>query len=193
MQTKEKLLLESMELFAAYGYEGTSMAKIAEKVGLKKSSLYAHYTSKETLFLDVTEKITNEYVHLIAQSIDNNEQSSEKRLYQSFMIHVKDLVSDDASIQFYNRFVQYPPQNLEKELFAYLERSEEEALRILVKEIENGQTVGEISKDLEAKQIAHTYFCLLEGLSNEIIFYDYPTLQHHAERIWEVFWRGIRM
>jgi AcrR family transcriptional regulator len=47
---REEILDEATQLFAERGYEGTSMADLAEKVGLRKASLFHHFTSKEVLY-----------------------------------------------------------------------------------------------------------------------------------------------
>ena len=48
--TKERILELAMELFAEHGYKGTSVRKIASKVGIRESALYNHYTNKEDIF-----------------------------------------------------------------------------------------------------------------------------------------------
>jgi AcrR family transcriptional regulator len=48
--TKEKILLAALRLFAKDGYEGVSMRIIAEELGITKSALYKHYESKQEIF-----------------------------------------------------------------------------------------------------------------------------------------------
>jgi AcrR family transcriptional regulator len=45
-----RLLTTSVELFAARGYHGVSVRDIANAMGVKTSSLYAHFASKDALF-----------------------------------------------------------------------------------------------------------------------------------------------
>jgi AcrR family transcriptional regulator len=47
---REEILDEATRLFAERGYEGTSMADLAERVGLRKASLFHHFASKEVLY-----------------------------------------------------------------------------------------------------------------------------------------------
>lgn len=49
LTTKEKILFATIDLFAEKGYGNVSMREIANKVGIKASSLYKHYESKEAL------------------------------------------------------------------------------------------------------------------------------------------------
>ena len=57
MHTKDRILAEAMELFSEYGYKGTSVRKIAGKVGIRESALYNHFTNKEEIFYSVASTI----------------------------------------------------------------------------------------------------------------------------------------
>lgn len=192
MHTKEKIRLESTELFASLGYEGTSMAKIAEKVGIKKPSLYAHYKNKEALFFDVVDEMEQEYVTFVSDSLKLETDNIQKQLYLSFQAYVSDLARDDASIQFYNRFIQYPPKGLEDTLLERFNKSEERVRVLLATVIEKGQAEGSINRELAAKSMAYTYFCLIEGLTTEVGIYSIAEVKDHAEAVWAVYWRGIK-
>jgi AcrR family transcriptional regulator len=54
---KDAILDEATRLFAERGYEGTSMADLAERVGLRKASLFHHFASKEQLRRAVLERM----------------------------------------------------------------------------------------------------------------------------------------
>jgi AcrR family transcriptional regulator len=45
----QQILQAAVELFIAHGYDATSVAAVAERLGLTKSALYHHYESKEHL------------------------------------------------------------------------------------------------------------------------------------------------
>ena len=49
MSTKEKIIDAALTLFAENGYDGTSMERIAENVGIKAPSLYKHFKGKEDI------------------------------------------------------------------------------------------------------------------------------------------------
>ena len=48
--TKERIWQEALTLFAEHGYDGVSVKEIAQAVGIKDSSLYNHYKSKQEIF-----------------------------------------------------------------------------------------------------------------------------------------------
>ena len=49
---REELVATATRLFAERGYHGTSMADLAEALGVQKGSLYSHIASKEDLLYD---------------------------------------------------------------------------------------------------------------------------------------------
>ena len=46
---KEKIIMAALELACENGLRSVSMSHIAEKAGMKKSSLYSHFTSMEEI------------------------------------------------------------------------------------------------------------------------------------------------
>ena len=48
--TRDKILDEALVLFAEAGYAGASIRKIARAVGLRESSIYTHFASKEDIY-----------------------------------------------------------------------------------------------------------------------------------------------
>ena len=56
---KEEIVLTTIKLAAEYGLFNVSMSMIAEKVGIKKPSLYKHFASKEEIVEAVYEQIRN--------------------------------------------------------------------------------------------------------------------------------------
>jgi AcrR family transcriptional regulator len=50
MSTKEKILREALGLFSVKGFDAVSMRDIASAVGIKESSLYNHFKSKQDIF-----------------------------------------------------------------------------------------------------------------------------------------------
>ncbi len=48
--TKERILLAALDLFASQGYEAVSVSGIAGRLGMTKAALYKHYRSKRDIF-----------------------------------------------------------------------------------------------------------------------------------------------
>lgn len=65
-KTKRKIFEASMKLFAAKGYDATSIEEITATVGVAKGTLYYHFSSKEEIFNFLVE----EGVKLLKNSIE---------------------------------------------------------------------------------------------------------------------------
>lgn len=57
MTTKEKILIESLRLFASDGYEAVSVQNIADKIGITKGALYRHYKNKRDILDCIVERM----------------------------------------------------------------------------------------------------------------------------------------
>lgn len=79
MNTKEKIFDVSLDLFSKKGYDSVSLREIADNVGIKKSSIYSHYESKEAILMDIFDYLTNlfEYDELLNSEDLNLTQNNE--------------------------------------------------------------------------------------------------------------------
>ncbi|MFA6251999.1 MAG: TetR/AcrR family transcriptional regulator [Candidatus Paceibacterota bacterium] len=72
--TKDKILEISGRLFVRHSYRGVSLSMIAEKVGIRKASLYYYFKNKEDLYFAAVEKmyaeLDNELEKIIIKDID---------------------------------------------------------------------------------------------------------------------------
>lgn len=55
--TKEKILMTALRLFAKDGYEAVSVSAIAGELGITKGALYKHYKNKRDIFESIVEKM----------------------------------------------------------------------------------------------------------------------------------------
>jgi AcrR family transcriptional regulator len=76
---RDEIVVEATRLFAERGYEGASMADLAERVGLRKASLFHHFASKDVLYAAVLERLIAPVSEAIAAAM-MTEGSLEVRL-----------------------------------------------------------------------------------------------------------------
>lgn len=57
VDTKQRILSESLRLFSENGYDAVSVSEIASAVGIKAPSLYKHYKSKRDIFDSILKKM----------------------------------------------------------------------------------------------------------------------------------------
>jgi len=64
--TKQKILDAALDLFSVSGFEGISVKQIADRVGIKDSSLYKHYKSKQDIFDTLLEEMNTRFAETVA-------------------------------------------------------------------------------------------------------------------------------
>ncbi len=91
MNTKEKLFNSMYELIAEVGYEKASINQICSNAGIKKSSFYYFYESKESLFLELIKYgyigDNNLKINEIIKTINVKEYKSKLLNYASSMVN----------------------------------------------------------------------------------------------------------
>lgn len=87
-KTRQLLLESAAETFAKLGFQGASVDKIAEFAGFSKGAVYAHFNSKEELFLALLEQQMQSHVDTIHQVL--GQQRSFDRFVET-MNHYFDL------------------------------------------------------------------------------------------------------
>ena len=70
--TKALILKAALKRFADNGYAGVSLSEIAEDVGIKKPSVFHHFSSKEALYRAVILDEFADWVFLMTDAIGNN-------------------------------------------------------------------------------------------------------------------------
>lgn len=57
--TKQDILHAALHLFSVQGFEATSVSQIAERVGIRKASLYSHFESKQAVLDALISEVLN--------------------------------------------------------------------------------------------------------------------------------------
>jgi AcrR family transcriptional regulator len=78
--SRDTLIAAARRVFAEHGYTAGSMAAVAERVGIRKASLFHHFESKEALYQEVMSSIMVDLGRLLAQVSDASFGSFAQRL-----------------------------------------------------------------------------------------------------------------
>ena len=102
MNTKEKIFNVSLDLFSKRGYDSVSLREIAEEVGIKKSSIYSHYSSKEAILMEIFNKFTASF-EINDKDIELNEDNplleNPELLYHKGSEAIKDIVFQENNLK----------------------------------------------------------------------------------------------
>lgn len=75
--TRERIFLNAVYLFSVKGYDNVGMRELSNTVGIKASSFYNHYPSKEAVFTAILEQF-EDYMNRVVFSDDEIESIVEK-------------------------------------------------------------------------------------------------------------------
>lgn len=70
-RSRGKILAAAESVFLRHGFLGANMDAVAGKAGMSKQTVYAHFRSKEALFLEVVAAMTGEAARDIGEDVDD--------------------------------------------------------------------------------------------------------------------------
>ncbi|MBC1374821.1 TetR/AcrR family transcriptional regulator [Listeria sp. FSL L7-0091] len=176
----KKLIKEiALTLFAEKGYDGTALSEIAKAVGIKTPSLYAHFPSKEALFMEVYQDSIHIELSELSKVAEQEELIGAEKLRTIFFV-ATDFSSSPDTKKFFQRAVFYPPKSLFNELKEETRTYEQLTNDILRKTLE--PAVSEVV----LIRWMHVFYALLDGLSVEHGIYDETEFELRRKSAWEV-------
>lgn len=190
--TAQKIKDVSLKLFSQNGYDGTSLSEIAKEVGINKSSIYAHFKSKESIFLAVFDDALWDYnKHVEQLVIDIQDQPVDEKLYR-ILCDVAHYYEQNQDMKlFLKRSALFPPIFLQEELIAKIESSNGALEKLLHSIFEEGVRSNIILEDTIIN-LVQSYLCVLDGVFANAGIYRNDYIQGQVDNIWKIFWKGIR-
>jgi AcrR family transcriptional regulator len=175
--------------FAHFGYEGASLSKIAEEVGIKKPSIYAHYKGKEDLFLSVVRHV----LYIERRRILSYFQASEGlplklKLYGMFE-WLEQGFNESSTTKLFLRISYFPPPALFNEVTQIVNPFLDGLTRNLTKFLNQAKINGEFSGH-NIETIAIAYLTLIDGALVELLFGGSQRYKNRVDAAWEIFWQG---
>ena len=190
--TKERIKKVALPLFAHKGYEGTTMNEIAELVGVRKASLYAHYKGKEELFFAIYEDLQQEYTNLTQQIMSECESCpAEDKLRQMFEKYVGYYARKPDIQAFWIQALFFTPSDVYSRFFAQVKEYQTSVEKWIEEAIAEGMRSGIISNGDPAKML-FAYLTFREGLLNGIIFQPEMNSEENIRSMWSYFWLGVK-
>lgn len=189
--TKDIIKQEAMLLFVQEGYDGCSMANIAKKVNIRPSSIYAHFESKEQLFLTILQDITNEKTAEIERiKKETSHKGIKILLYTILMGRMKEIETHKERVFFYKRYSLFPPTHLKEKIQDLMFTHENEFTEIMTPAFENAIRQGELKKDRPEKALL-AFYCVLDGLYVLSHYYDMDNYRKVVDDVWSLYWESV--
>lgn len=188
--TAERIQTTALALFARQGYEATTLAQIADGVGIRKPSLYNHIDSKAALFLDLVAQVEAAFFVVQDASLARHATAGVKTRLHALVEDLSVFIFTESQGAFYKRCLLFPPEPLAaqiREINAANERRIDSALRDLYLQ---GQREG-CWRNVGERAFLDAFYCLMDGLYSQRFIYDEAEYRRRLTSSWTVFWAGL--
>lgn len=181
----------ALKYFTIHGYEGASLSQIAEEVGMRKQSIYAHFKGKDDLFLQVLWDAKETELSSKLQYFSKiDSQKPEKYLY-GFLKLVIDLFQKNEHLKFWLRMSFFPPAHLVQAIEKEVIDLEDKVQGVLEVKFQDWIDTGVIAWNA-AKTPTFAFLGVVDSIMLELVYgNDEKRLKDKLEASWSVFWRGI--
>lgn len=175
--------------FAAHGYEGASLSRIAAEVGIKKPSIYAHFRGKDDLFLHVLRYAFRlEAIRIIRYFSRARHDPLEVRL-RDFFYWMEHEYQSSSTAKFLIRMSFFPPTPLHEDVIEIVNPSllgMEKMLTRLIRQVRRQEPFT-----IEPEHVSVAYLTLLDGVIVELLYAGSASYHRRIDMSWPIFWRGI--
>ena len=160
---KDKIMQESIRLFLAKGFRGTSIKEITDASGVARGTLYWHYKSKNEILKGVFHKFDTEFVEELKRIVEGCEKPFPAR-YGAFHKFATEFARDnrELSLAFNALLNEIVGTHTEGESLA--KTVYEKFRRVIMNMLEEGKRDGSIGKDIDPSIYAHIILASHTGM-----------------------------
>ncbi len=141
---RDEMLRAASELFLEQGYEATSTAEIAERLGIRRGSVYYYLDTKEELLFELMENVYTGF-RLAVDEIRASDLNALEKLRQLIRYHVKYLIENLVQTTLY--LTEF--RSLSAEHQAVVVDQEAAYKRAVFELIADGQREGTVREDID--------------------------------------------
>lgn len=181
--SKDKIIASALVRFANQGYYHTSLAEIAQDVGIRKPSIYAHFPGKEKIFLALLEVAFLR--EKVALGLLTQPDTPPEAALREYFFQIPARFEESPYLRFWIRALSMPPYDLEKEIREYdciYARTIDRALGRLLDKIAAGPGLLR-----PAGEVRDAFTGLLRGIHAELLYHGAEEARRKATAMWNVF------
>ncbi len=167
--TLDMVLIDAaMDLFASYGYRGTSLARIARAAGVTKGALYWHFSDKEDFFLAVLDRVMGGFSEVFGKS-----DATDPARYREEFLRVFDMCAEvnekNPWVSRLSIIIALESHKIGPRVLRTIRRINRQQLGSWQELVERGKKVGALDASLDLDWAATQIFSSLVGL--ELLWY----------------------
>ncbi|MCG7408317.1 TetR/AcrR family transcriptional regulator [Paenibacillus sp. ACRRX] len=181
----------ALKFFTIHGYEGASLSQIADNVGIKKQSLYAHFKGKDDLFLQVLQDAKEAELSSKLQYLSKVGTQHPKADLYGYLQLVIDLFQQSEQLKFWLRMSFFPPLHLAAAINEEVIDTETKIQTVIESKFQDWIDAKAIMED-EALIPTLAFSAVVDSIMLELAYgNDEKRLNDKLNASWTVFWRGI--
>jgi AcrR family transcriptional regulator len=160
---KEAIIRESIKLFLARGYRGTSVKEITEAAGIGRGTLYWYFKSKDEILVSIFQRFEQEFVDGLIRAV-NDRKGNFIAKYKAFHKFATEFARDqrELAIVFNTLLNEIVGTNSEPE--KVVKAVYGKYRRILEEMLEEGKKEGTVKADLNPSLYAHVIIASHTGM-----------------------------
>lgn len=180
LETTRQILDIAADLFARNGYDGVPVREIAEKAGIKESSLYNHFKSKA----DILETLFDEFIKSVPDTRPTDEEIDQmlmimepEEVFKNILFHVGKNIGgtlQNTALIINNEKFRNP--RAAEMYYKYIINEPADYYERLI----NKMIKQKMVKPVDARIIAEQYNYVSIGLTNEYIMAQYGLADMHS-------------
>lgn len=183
--SRDRIITAARSVFASKGYTATSLREIAQAVGIKTPSIYAHFESKKSLFETVYEQIAIEHTEYFAKLSQSSAELPPIQRVQHLLRGVNEFYADRPEAAEFSLRTAADEQSPElpslRRIFLDFESSLAESFRSAYRD---GQATGVISGPNDEDGFVALALLLMDGLFLQRTHYSQDLYEERFEFAW---------
>lgn len=164
-ETGERIIQAALELFVRYGYHGTSINQITQKIGLSKGALYSHFSSKGELLLQIIEKFDSQYIEKLIKTVSDYEGNALEKLNSAIDFSSK-YALENPNLCFFLTFLTME-LNANVDFQPALKRVYRKYEKLISDVIKHGISQGLIKKSIDPDMGALIFMAIHDGVLHQ--------------------------
>lgn len=188
----DKLKDGALQVFAEKGYEGTSIKDITKRLNMTAPALYAHYDSKEDLYLTIFQECIEDLKETVMAAVRKRpEEYSLEMLHDIYLAQLEFFSAKPMQGRLILSNAFFPPSELKEKLAAIIDESLTEFRESVCRIFSQLMQAGIIEqKPLEV--YIRYYFKLINGGTLEVTVFHSPLDREEFDLEWGLFIARIK-
>lgn len=185
---RQHILEAAIRVFARYGFQNTSVAKVAREADIADGTVYLYFKNKDELLVSIFNEAMTFFVEQTEEAVKNLNSAPEK-LRAMAHLHLKNLgENEDITIVF-----QVELRNSVRIMKKHTKATLKQYLKLMETIIVQGQKEGSIRNDFDPKIGVQVFFGALDEMATNWILRtrDY-SLESMCEPVLDILLNGFK-